>query len=71
MENIDTVAGVVEKLGGNQATMNLFGVAASTVSNWKKRGSFPGTIDFFTKMNGEASAKGFAVARSLFGKRAA
>lgn len=42
MRELQTVAEVVETLGGNPAVAGLTGKKGdSAVSNWKKRGSFP------------------------------
>lgn len=69
-QELHTVEEVIQQLGGSTAVMSLTGSAyVSTVSNWKKRGTFPAnTRDILTEA---LSQRSFCAPASLWGMREA
>ena len=66
MRELQTVAEVVEALGGNRAVAELTGKESdSAVANWKKRGSFPAKTYLILKP--ELEARNITAPDSLWG----
>jgi DNA-binding transcriptional regulator YdaS (Cro superfamily) len=62
---INTVADLIEALGGTTATAKLCGVKPPAVSNWKKIGQLPAR--FFLPVMELCQSRGIEVNRELFG----
>jgi hypothetical protein len=66
-----TVADVIQGLGGLEAVAGICGVGQTAVINWRTWNSFPNKADVLLVIQDACRDKGFKIDTSLFSRSAA